>query len=457
MMDNFYYTFSQELAEKPHRKIHFTRWVIYSLLALAVVFNMQFSEKHLFGFEQAIAALPDIEDSYEDELIKYTGFLDAGIIFDEDVDNGIHSYIVQRGDSLIEILQKSAIIYSEAFEITKSIKTVFDPTDLRDGDEIIVIFDPDTMNFSALEIHPANSVDHFALYSHDGKLEAKKMVVPLSKETTYAATKIQGSFSLSAEKIGVPASIIAEMVKQFSYDVDFQRDVHPDDELEVVYEKYVTDDGRIGKSGKLKYARLGGKKHDRELYLHQHANGDFGYYDAKGKSIKKAFMRTPVDGARISSGYGLRRHPVLGYSKMHKGVDFAAPTGTPIYAAADGVVERVGPWGAYGNYMRIRHDGKYATAYAHISRFAKGMKNGKRVKQGQIIAYVGNTGRSTGPHLHYEVLVSGKQINPNSVILPTGNELAGAELRNFQANIAQMKEQIAKSIPNGDKIITSSN
>ena len=171
----------------------------------------------------------------------------------------------------------------------------------------------------------------------------------------------------------------------------------------------------------------------RELTRFTPSSGKTDYFDQKGRSVRKTLMRTPIDGARLSSGFGMRRHPILGYSRMHRGVDFAAPKGTPIYAAGDGVVERAGRNGGYGKYIRLRHNGSYKTAYAHLSGYAKGVKRGRRVRQGQIIGYVGSTGQSTGPHLHYEVMVNGKQVNPRKIKLPSGEKLKGADLEAFLA------------------------
>jgi murein DD-endopeptidase MepM/ murein hydrolase activator NlpD len=216
-----------------------------------------------------------------------------------------------------------------------------------------------------------------------------------------------------------------------SYDVDFQRDIQPGDRFELMYERLYTEDGQLVRTGAILYANLilGGKSH--AFYRYAPKGGEPDYFDQDGSSIKKALLRTPIDGARVSSLFGSRKNPVLGYTMMHRGIDFAAPTGTPIYAAGDGTIEMRGRNGAYGNYIRIRHNAEYETAYAHMSQFAPHLAHGSRVHQGQIIGYVGSTGRATGPHLHYEVLVRGEQINPVSVRMPSGVKLAGAELERF--------------------------
>jgi len=218
-----------------------------------------------------------------------------------------------------------------------------------------------------------------------------------------------------------------------SYDVDFQREIHPGDTFEVFYANGITEDVRPRGRGTLLFSSLttGGKK--RSYYRFTTKDGQTDYYNDKGVSSKKPLMRTPIDGARISSGFGMRRHPILGYSKMHTGTDFAAPSGTPILAAGDGVVDYAARKGGYGNYVRLRHENGVKTAYAHMKRFAKGLKKGKRVRQGQVIGFVGTTGRSTGPHLHYEVLIKGKKRNPLKVkIAGSGRKLTGKDKRAFE-------------------------
>jgi len=225
--------------------------------------------------------------------------------------------------------------------------------------------------------------------------------------------------------------------------IDFQRDIRKGDEIEVLYEAFETEDGEFARYGNVLYANLtvGGREYP--IYRFEMDNGDVDYFEPSGISIRKTLMKTPIDGARISSGFGMRHHPVLGYNKMHKGMDFAAPTGTPIYAAGDGVVEKAGRNGGYGNYIRIRHNSKLKTAYAHLHRISSRVKPGARVKQGQIIGKVGTTGRSTGPHLHYEVLLANKQVNPRSVTLPTGEQLVGKNMDRFKWLVGHVYQQYA--------------
>jgi murein DD-endopeptidase MepM/ murein hydrolase activator NlpD len=261
-----------------------------------------------------------------------------------------------------------------------------------------------------------------------------------------AAGDIDLSLYAAAESARVPARVIVDLIRLYSFDVDFQRDIHAGDRFEVYYE-VLRSDGRQVQTGEILYARLTVGGRELPLYRFRHRDGDVEYYNDKGESARKALMKTPIDGARLSSGFGLRRHPILGYTKMHRGIDFAAPTGTPIMAAGDGQVELAGWNGAYGRYVRVRHNSEFRTAYAHMTRIAKSVRAGRRVKQGDIIGYVGTTGRSTGPHLHYEVLRGSKQVNPMGLKLPTGRTLSGAERTAFQKFKTTVETDYVAALP----------
>ncbi|MGZ8996890.1 MAG: M23 family metallopeptidase, partial [Rhodospirillales bacterium] len=249
---------------------------------------------------------------------------------------------------------------------------------------------------------------------------------------------ISSSLFADAAASGAPDAVILEMIRAFSYDVDFQRDIHPGDRFSILFEQVSDRDGNVLASGDLLHARLvlAGKEHS--LYRHVGADGEPGYYTRDGRSVRTSLLRTPVNGARLSSAFGMRRHPVLGFSRMHRGIDFAAPTGTPVYASGDGRVSFVGRNNGYGNYVRIDHDGGYATAYAHLSRFASGLKHNARVRQGQVIGHVGSTGVSTGPHLHYEIFVDGRQVNPLEVKAVGQARLTAGEMVRFAAAVAEV-------------------
>ena len=276
-----------------------------------------------------------------------------------------------------------------------------------------------------------------------GRYSAEKDKKEVFREMVAAKASIETSLYGSAARAGIPASVVANMIRIFSYEVDFQRDIRQGDQVKILYETYQTEDGDFARYGNILYASLMVGGREIPVYRFEEKDDNHAYYKGNGDSLKRTLMSTPIDGARMSSGFGMRRHPVLGYNKMHKGVDFAAPRGTPIYAAGDGVIEKAGRLGGYGKYIRIRHNGSLKTAYAHMKGYAKGMKPGKRVKQGDVIGYVGTTGRSTGPHLHFEVLRNGKQVNPKSIKSSAGKKLAGSRLEQFKKQVSEIDGQYA--------------
>jgi murein DD-endopeptidase MepM/ murein hydrolase activator NlpD len=350
---------------------------------------------------------------------------------------------VGRGDTLGTILADAGIAGSAAHDAVSALAKVYDPRQLQAGQNVSLTLTPDESALEALSI--AADVDRAVVVkrSDDGSFSAEEVAIPLAESKVHAGDVIDNSLYLSAAKAGVPDAVILEMIRIYSYEVDFQRDIRSGDRFEVYYDQYADDSGNPVKYGNVAYASLtlSGKKID--LYRFKTADGDVGYFHADGTSMRRFLMKTPVDGARISDTFGMRKHPILGYTRMHKGIDFAVPTGTPIMAAGDGVIERASRWGSFGNYIRIRHNGTYKTAYAHLSRYAKGIKPGVHVKQGQVIGYVGMTGEATGPHLHYEILVHDKQVNPQSLKLPTGIILAGADMARFKKQLPALQEAIA--------------
>lgn len=274
-----------------------------------------------------------------------------------------------------------------------------------------------------------------------GEMVAEKKTVPLTTRIMSIAGRINGSLYMSAKHVGAPDEVIANLADAFSYDVDFQREIFGGDEFEAIFEVKYDDQGKLVSAGDILYARLNwrGRSREKGYYRFPGDDGRPDFYDATGQSAKRLLMKTPIDGARLSSGFGTRKHPILGYRRAHKGVDFAAPRGTPVKAAGDGVIERANRYGSFGNYVKIRHSNGYQTAYAHLNGFARGIRAGKRVRQGDIIAYVGTTGRSTGPHLHYEVHLRGTAVNPQRLkIDTTGKTLEGAALARFREEKARI-------------------
>lgn len=353
---------------------------------------------------------------------------------------------VGSGKTIAGVLQDAGVSSSDAFYAVEALGEHFDPRRVRPGQKLDVHFkelDDGSMGFDKLSMKLSPVKEILVAKKSDDEFTAELQEKELERKVYGGAAKIETSLYGSAARADIPAQIIAEMIRIYSWNVDFQRDVRRGDKVEVLYEAFETADGDFAKYGKILFANLNTGGREKPIYRFEMDNGRVDYFEPDGTSVRKTLMKTPVDGARISSGFGMRRHPILGYNKMHKGMDFAAPTGTPIYAAGDGVIEVAGRKGAYGNYMRIRHNSKLKTAYAHMSKFKKGMRVGKSVKQGDVIAYVGSTGRSTGPHLHYEVLVNGVQVNPRSVDLPTGETLTGQQLNRFKSFIRGIDAQYA--------------
>ena len=277
----------------------------------------------------------------------------------------------------------------------------------------------------------------------DGAMKLRELEEKITAETTVAYGRINGSLFNSASAMGATRAVTNQVVKLFAHKLDFDRDIGGGDQFTLVFDRDVTESGRTLKVGELQFAELWSRGKPVRLYRFVR-KGRTEYFDEFGKNVRGFLLRTPVDGARMSSSFGYRRHPILGYRKIHQGIDFAAGTGTPVVAAGDGVVVEARRWGGYGNWVRIRHEGGWETGYAHLSRYASGLRAGMRVRQGQVIAYVGSTGRSTGPHLHYETWFRGARVNPVGARVPTGTILAGAELAAFKAQKARIDALVAK-------------
>ena len=275
------------------------------------------------------------------------------------------------------------------------------------------------------------------------KFIIKKVKKNFTKNLVYKETIITDSLYNSAINLGITANIIIEFARLYGFQIDFQRDIWKDDSFQIIYEEFIDEDNQVVDTGEIIFANLNLQNTDLQLYKYEYEKNKVDYFDENGKSIKKTLMKTPINGARLSSSYGKRKHPILGYTKMHTGTDFAAPTGTPIMASGDGKVTKAGWCGGGGNCVKIKHNSVYQTVYAHMSKFGRGIKKGVRVKQGQIIGYVGSTGLSTGPHLHYEVIENGKKINSQKLKLPSGKVLKGDERKKFE--ISKIKIDVLKS------------
>ena len=332
---------------------------------------------------------------------------------------------LQRRETLTGLVQR---LGAPANEAASALQTLYDgelidPRRLRPGLEAEAFLDDGHLTALNVKADPGRNL--FITRSLEGGWTAAALNARLTPHYKRVAAPIETSIYEAALNLGAHDQQVVDFASVFAYDVDFQREIHPGDSFEMVYETYTDEAGTPVKAGNLLYASLNGQALKRSFYRFTPSDdGQTDYFDSHGESATKFLMKTPINGARISSGFGNRRHPISGYTRLHKGTDFAAPTGTPVYAAGNGTVEWAARRGGYGNYIILKHANGYKTAYAHLSRYARGLRAGKRVRQGEIIAYVGSTGASTGPHLHYEVYIKGKPVNAMKLKLPTGRKLA---------------------------------
>ena len=342
-------------------------------------------------------------------------------------------YLIQNNDSIERILNKLEINANDIKIISNNLKQK-KLTNIYAGRTLSLILKKldDGSNTIVNLTYPINNTLNIEIRKSQNKFIVKENVLKLYKKDVVIKNEIKSSLYSAAMKSGIEPNIIVEFARIFGFEVDFQRDIRKGDWFEILYERFEDDNNIVKDTGKIIYASMFVNGAEINLYNFKDGSGDIGFYDIKGKSIVKSLMKTPINGARLSSSYGMRKHPILGYNKMHKGTDFAAPSGTPIMASGAGKITRARWCGGGGNCVKIKHNSTYQTVYAHMKSFARGVKEGKRVKQGQIIGYVGSTGLSTGPHLHYEVIVNGKKVNSQRLKLPSGKILKGKIREEFE-------------------------
>lgn len=366
--------------------------------------------------------------------------------------NFTRTFRVAAGDTLSNLVENASITGDQAADVIRALKQQIDPRSLKVGQAVTVHYSragDGAEQWTGMDFAPTPLTRVVLRQGAGGALKVEKQEIPLTGETRAARARISTSIYGDLHRAGVPDSIIAQFIKLYSYSIDFARDIWDGDSVDLLYSVSRSEDGRFVKGEDLLYASLTVRGKPNVIVRFSH-NGQPEFYDGHGAPIKKALLRTPVDGARVTSGFGMRRHPIQGYTKMHKGVDFGAPTGTPIFAAGDGVVGRAGWFGGYGNYVTVRHNGTYSTAYGHMSKIL--VKPGQRVRQGQVIGRVGTTGNSTGPHLHFEVIQNGAAINPIKVAnLSVGEKLGGRQMARFQQALAAAKDSIQAITAGGAK------
>jgi len=352
-------------------------------------------------------------------------------------------YVIKNNDTIEKILKEFKIKNDDIKEISVQLKNK-KLANIYSGKRLNLIIKKleDGSNTIVSLLYPINNTTSVEVRKSQNNFEVKENILQLHKKEVVVKNIIKNNLYNSAIDSGIEPNIIVEFARIFGFEVDFQRDIRQGDWFEILYERFEDDNNKVRETGKIIYASMFVNGEEINLYNFKF-NKLEDFYDIKGKSITKSLMKTPINGARLSSSFGMRKHPILGYNKMHRGTDFAAPSGTPIMASGSGTVTRARWCGGGGNCVKIKHNSTYETIYAHMKAFAKGIKEGRKVKQGQIIGYVGSTGLSTGPHLHYEVLVNGKKVNSQRLKLPSGKILSGEERNQFELDRIKIDLKLA--------------
>ncbi len=354
-----------------------------------------------------------------------------------------YNHKIKSGETFDKILNDYSIEKEEINAIKENISKKININKLNTNQKIQITLDQTNNKIKEFIFQISNTEKiYLSKNSEDIKFNKKILTIKLDKKIIYKENIILQSLYKAATDQNIPPNTIIEFARIYGFQVDFQRDIRKEDKFQIMYEVFIDKDKKVIQTGEILFANLKLSGQDNSLYYFDKENLE-GHYDKNGKSVQKALMKTPINGARLSSSFGMRKHPIDGFNKMHRGTDFAAPKGTPIMASGNGIVKKAGWCGGGGNCVKIRHNSTYETVYAHMSKFARGIKNGVRVKQGQTIGYVGSTGKSTGPHLHYEVIVNGKKINSQKLKLPSGKVLKGKSRELFET--VKIKLDVLKS------------
>ena len=388
---------------------------------------------YIFFFNQISYFNSKKKDSF-DETINTNEFIN----FKEYVFSSLKSpykefnYTIKNNDTVEKILNRFDINNNEIKYIVNELKKK-KLSNIYTGREVKLILKETAQEKKSIinVLYPVSNTLSIEIRKNNNVFDIKKNIIKLNKKLVVVKNTIKNNLYRSATDVGVEPNVIVEFARIYGFEVDFQRDIRKGDWFEIFYEKFTDDNDVVKDTGKIIYASMSINNREINLYNFSYKN-ETGYYDLNGKSIVKSLMKTPINGARLSSSFGMRKHPILGFNKMHRGTDFAAPSGTPIMASGSGTITRSRWCGGGGNCVKIRHNSTYETIYAHMKNFAKGIKEGRKVRQGQIIGYVGSTGLSTGPHLHYEVVVNGKKVNSQRLKLPSGKILKGDERKEFE-------------------------
>ena len=349
---------------------------------------------------------------------------------------------ISEGETLDNILNQYQINQKEILNLKKKLSEKINLNKLNTNQKIYLTIDQADNKIKSFIFQISNKEKIYLSRNETNEFSQEIILTKLDKKIVYQENIILQSLYKSAINKKIPTNTIIDFARIYGFQVDFQRDIRKEDRFQIMYEVFIDSNGKILETGNILFANLILSGENNSLYYFD-KEGSTGHYDKNGKSIQKFLMKTPINGARLSSPFGMRKHPIDGFNKMHRGTDFAAPTGTPIMASGSGTIKKAGWCGGGGNCVVIKHNSTYQTVYAHMSKFAKGIKKGIRVKQGQTIGYVGSTGKSTGPHLHYEVIVNGKKVNSQKLKLPSGKILKGEERKKFETN--KIKLDVLKS------------
>jgi murein DD-endopeptidase MepM/ murein hydrolase activator NlpD len=354
---------------------------------------------------------------------------------------------VRNGDSIQRILYDQKISPADVNNVINALRREYNIGALRNDQKVYLIVKREKNgNFvSRLTVNIDNITSVHVFLNKDNVYETRRVTKILTKKNHLVETTIDRGIYRTAKQSGIENSIVAQFARLYGFEVDFQRDLKKNDKIKIFYERYLDDDGVSQRTGNIIYSEITNVERNIILYRYEYPNGSIAYFTPEGKSIEKSLMRTPINGAKLSSRYGFRIHPILGYNQMHQGTDFAAPIGTPVMASGAGTVEYSGWKGGYGKFISIRHSAVYQTNYAHLQDYAKGIRRGAKVQQGQVIGYLGSTGSSTGPHLHYEVIVNGKKENSQTLKLPSAAPLEGNNKNFFEIQKRNIDNLILES------------
>ena len=419
------------------RKINNFRYLILIILIISIsIFLINYYDK--YRENQVFFLKKTLNNTYLKKSLKSITY-DLKPRYSEIIN------VIQAGDTYESIINNLKVPKKEKKLFLKTIKSDEKLKILRIKQKIYFKIDNrNDPNIIEFKIELDNKNEILFIKSFNGKTYTSKIIEKnLNKIITYKESIIVSSLYDTAIKQGIKPNVIIDFARLYGFQVDFQRDIWKNDSFQIIYEEFENLNGDVIETGDIIYANLNLQSRDYQLYRYEYSENKIDYFDEEGKSVRKTLMKTPINGARLSSSFGMRKHPILGFNKMHKGTDFAAPMGTPIMASGDGLVQRAQWCGGGGNCVKIKHNSVYQTVYAHMSKFARGIKKGARVKQGQIIGYVGYTGLSTGPHLHYEVIENGKKINSQKLKLPSGKILKDNNRKLFE--VSKIKIDVLKS------------